>query len=160
MAAPIKAIQKQELTEEEQKQQKLEDLKLLLANNEEALNQMFNIVGELNEIGMLEAANSMLKAKEPIAKIVLGQVTREPVTNLINNMMGAAGALTELDPELTKKLVSSVLTGMDEGNQHLQSNKKVGMLDLMKVLKDPDINRAIGFGLHFLKGMGKGLKDE
>jgi uncharacterized protein YjgD (DUF1641 family) len=160
MAAPIKAIQKQELTEEEQKQQKLEDLKALLANNEEALNQMFNIVGELNDIGMLEAANSMLKAKEPIAKIVLGQVTREPVTNLINNMMGAAGALTELDPELTKKLVSSVLTGMDEGNQHLQSNKKVGILDLMKVLKDPDINRAIGFGLHFLKGMGKGLKDE
>jgi len=160
MAAPIKAIQKQGLTEEEQKQQKLEDLKELLANNEEALNQMFNIVGELNDIGMLEAANSMLKAKEPIAKIVLGQVTREPVINLINNMMGAAGALTELNPELTKKLVGSVLTGMDEGNQHLQSNKKVGILDLMKVLKDPDINRAIGFGLHFLKGMGKGLKDE
>ncbi|PQZ59452.1 MULTISPECIES: DUF1641 domain-containing protein [Bacillus] len=160
MAAPIQAIQKQELTEAELKQQKLEDLKELLANNEDALNQMFNIVGELNDIGMLEAANSMLKAKEPIAKIVLGQVTREPVTNLINNMMGAAGALTELDPELTKKLVGSVLTGMDEGSQHLQSNKKVGILDLMKVLKDPDINRAIGFGLHFLKGMGKGLKEE
>ncbi|MEK4573892.1 DUF1641 domain-containing protein [Bacillus sp. FSL E2-8868] len=160
MAAPIQAIQKQELTEEELKQQKLEALKELLANNEDALNQMFNIVGELNDIGMLEAANSMLKAKEPIAKIVLGQVTREPVTNLINNMMGAAGALTELDPALTKKLIGSVLTGMDEGNQHLQSNKKVGILDLMKVLKDPDINRAIGFGLHFLKGMGKGLKEE
>jgi uncharacterized protein YjgD (DUF1641 family) len=160
MASPIQAIQKQELTEEERKQQKLEDLKELLANNEEALNQMFNIVGELNDIGMLEAANSMLKAKEPIAKIVLGQVTREPVTNLINNMMGAAGALTELDPALTKKFIGSVLIGMDEGNQHLQSNKKVGILDLMKVLKDPDINRAIGFGLHFLKGMGKGLKEE
>ncbi|MFK4292179.1 DUF1641 domain-containing protein [Bacillus sp. RC250] len=160
MAAPIQAIQKQELTEEELKQQKLEALKELLADNEDALNQMFNIVGELNDIGMLEAANSMLKAKEPIAKIVLGQVTREPVTNLINNMMGAAGALTELDSELTKKLIGSVLTGMDEGNQHLQSNKKVGILDLMKVLKDPDINRAIGFGLHFLKGMGKGLKEE
>ncbi|MGU3368270.1 DUF1641 domain-containing protein [Bacillus mycoides] len=160
MAAPIQAVQKQEITEEEIKQQKLEDLKELLANNENALNQMFNIVGELNDIGMLEAANSMLKAKEPIAKIVLGQVTREPVTNLINNMMGAAGALTKLDPELTKKLIGSVLTGMDEGNQHLQSNKKVGILDLMKVLKDPDINRAIGFGLHFLKGMGKGLKEE
>ncbi len=56
-------IQKQELTEEEVKQQKLDDLKELLANNEDALNQMFNIVGELNDIGMLEAANSMLKAK-------------------------------------------------------------------------------------------------
>lgn len=104
MAAPIKMIQKQELTEEEVKQQKLDDVKELLANNEDALNQMFNIVGELNDIGMLEAANSMLKAKEPIAKIVLGQVTREPVTNLINNMMGAAGALTELIWSLRKSL--------------------------------------------------------
>ncbi|MCT4568477.1 hypothetical protein N3930_09975, partial [Bacillus thuringiensis] len=58
MAAPIKMIQKQELTEEEIKQQKLDDLKELLTNNEEALNQMFNIVGELNDIGMLEAAIS------------------------------------------------------------------------------------------------------
>lgn len=57
MAAPIKMIQKQELTEEEIKQQKLDDLKELLANNEDALNQMFNIVGELNDIGMLEAVN-------------------------------------------------------------------------------------------------------
>ena len=63
MVAPIKMIQKQELTEEEIKQQKLDDLKELLTNNEEALNQMFNIVGELNDIGMLEVANSMLKAK-------------------------------------------------------------------------------------------------
>ena len=123
MAAPIKMIQKQELTEEEIKQQKLDDLKELLANNEDALNQMFNIVGELNDIGMLEAANSMLKAKEPIAKIVLGQVTREPVTNLINNMMGAAGALTELDGAY-EKLIGSLLVGLEKGNEHLESNKK------------------------------------
>ena len=57
-------------------------------------------------------------------KIVLGQVTREPVTNLINNMMGLAGALTELDPELTKKLIGSLLVGLEEGNEHLESNKK------------------------------------
>jgi uncharacterized protein YjgD (DUF1641 family) len=29
----------------------------------------------------------------------------------------------------------------------------------MKTLNDPDINRAIGFGVHFLKGMGKELKE-
>lgn len=160
MAQPITAIQKLVRTEEEQKQQKLEDLKTLLADNEEALNKMLDIVGELHDIGVLEAANAMLQAKEKIAKIALGQVTREPVTNLINNLMGAAGALTNLDPELTKKLVSSVTTGMDAGSKHLQSNKKIGVLDLLKVLNDPDINRAVGFGIHFLKGMGKGLKAE
>jgi uncharacterized protein YjgD (DUF1641 family) len=160
MAAPIKAIQKQVWTDEELKQQKLEDLKTLLTDNEEALNKILDIVGELNDIGVLEAVNAMLQAKEKIAKIALNQVTREPITNLINNLMGAAGALTNLDPELTKKLVSSVTLGLDEGSKHLQSHNKIGIFDLLKVLKDPDINRAIGFGIHFMKGLGKGLKDD
>jgi uncharacterized protein YjgD (DUF1641 family) len=160
MAAPIKAIQKQVWTDEELKQQKLEDLKTLLTDNEEALNKILDIVGELNDIGVLEAVNAMLQAKEKIAKIALGQVNREPITNMINNLMGAASALTNLDPELTKKLVSSVTLGLDEGSKHLQANNKIGIFDLLKVLKDPDINRAVGFGIHFMKGLGKGLKDE
>jgi uncharacterized protein YjgD (DUF1641 family) len=116
MAAPIKAIQKQVSTDEELKQQKLEDLKTLLTDNEEALNKILDIVGELNDIGVLEAVNAMLQAKEKIAKIALGQVTREPITNMINNLMGAASALTNLDPELTQKLISSVTLGLDEGS--------------------------------------------
>ncbi|MCY9667328.1 DUF1641 domain-containing protein [Paenibacillus alginolyticus] len=159
MAAPITAIQKQEWTDEEQQQQKLNDLKILLTANEQAINKILDIIGELNDIGVLEAANAMLQAKEKIAKIALGQVTREPITNMINNLMGAAGALTNLDPELTTKLVGSLTLGLDEGSKHLQSNKKIGTFDLLKVLNDPDINRAIGFGIHFMKGLGKGLKD-
>jgi uncharacterized protein YjgD (DUF1641 family) len=160
MAAPITAIQKQEWTDEERRQQRLEDLKTLLTDNEQAINKILDIVGELNDIGVFEAANAMLQAKEKIAKIALGQVTREPVTNMINNLMGAAGALTNLDPELTTKLVGSLSSGLDEGGKHLQSNKKISMFDLLKVLNDPDINRAIGFGIHFMKGLGKGLKEE
>ena len=40
MAAPITEIQKQQLTEEQIKQQKLEKLTTLLANNEEALDKV------------------------------------------------------------------------------------------------------------------------
>ncbi|MCM3671987.1 DUF1641 domain-containing protein [Mesobacillus maritimus] len=160
MAAPITMIKKHEPTKAELQQQKLEDLQSLLAENDEALNQILKIVGELNDMGVLEAANSMLQAKEQIAKIALGQVTREPVTNMINNLMSAAGALTSLDPETTTKLVNSLTSGLDEGNKHLENPKKVGIFDLMKVLQDPDINRAIGFGIYFLKGMGQGLKED
>lgn len=160
MAAPITTIQKHELTKEEIQQQKIEDLKASLADNEAALNRIMEIVGELNDMGALEAANSMLQAKEKIAKIALGQVNREPVTNMINNIMGAAGALTSLDPDMTSKLANSVTAGLEAGNKHLEANNKIGMLDLLKSLKDPDINRAVGFGLHFLKGMGKGLNEE
>lgn len=61
-------------------------------------------MNELNDLGIFDAATSMLRAKEDIAKIALGQVSREPVTNLINTMMAAGGALTKADPEFTAKL--------------------------------------------------------
>ncbi|OZI10794.1 hypothetical protein CEW92_15305 [Bacillaceae bacterium SAS-127] len=158
MAAPITTIQKQQLTEEQMKEQKLEDLKALLSENEEALNQIFSIVGELNKVGALEAATKLLQAKEEVAGIVLHQVSREPVTNLINHFMGVAGVMTAMDPEMTKKLVSSLNSGIDEAKQ-IKNDEKVGVFDLMKVLKDPDVNRAVNFGVHFLKGLGKGLKE-
>src|SRR4051812_41199209 len=155
MAQPITEIKKNQLTEEQEKQQKLEKLTTLLANNDEALDKVLTIMGELNHIGVLEAANSMLQAKEEIAKIALGQVTREPVTNLINTLMGAAGALMKADPVLTTKLVNSAMNGMNEANNYLQTDHEIRFFDLLKSLKDPDINRALGFGIHFLKGMGK-----
>ncbi|WP_100331118.1 DUF1641 domain-containing protein [Bacillus xiapuensis] len=159
MAAPITAIHKHKLTDDEIKEQKLEDLKTLLSENEDALNQIFSIVGELNSIGALEAATKLLQAKEDVANIVLHQISREPVTNLINHLMGVAGVLTAMDPEMTKKLVNSLNSGMEEANQQVNNNEKISMFDLMKILKDPDVNRAVKFGVHFMKGLGKGLKE-
>ncbi|MFJ7993963.1 DUF1641 domain-containing protein [Peribacillus frigoritolerans] len=158
MAAPITEIHNP-ITEEEIKQQKLEELKTLITDNEDALNNMFKIVNELNDSGVFEAATSMLQGKEQIAKIALQQITRQPVTNLINTLMGATGALMNADAEQSTKLLNSALAGIDEGNKFLQADKKIGVLELMKTLNDPDINRAIGFGVHFLKGMGKELKE-
>ncbi|MBE3571047.1 MAG: DUF1641 domain-containing protein [Bacillales bacterium] len=159
MAEPITFIRKKEMTKEEQIQRKLDELKSLLADHDEDLTNLLKMISELNQAGLLEAANALLQAREKIAKIALGQVSREPVTNLINNLMGAAGAITNIDPDLTAKLMKSITNGIEEGNHHLQNGDKVKFRDLLKVLNDPDINRAIGFGLHFLKGMGQGLKE-
>ncbi|WP_407408084.1 DUF1641 domain-containing protein [Peribacillus sp.] len=157
MAAPITEIHNP-ITEEDIKLQKIEELKMLVTDNEEVLNSLFNILGELNDSGVLDAATSMLRGKEQIAKVALGQVTREPVTNLINTLMGATGALMKADTDQVTKLLSSALAGIDEGSKFIETDKKIGVMSLVKVLNDPDINRAIGFGIHFLKGMGKELK--
>ncbi|MGE7951991.1 DUF1641 domain-containing protein [Lysinibacillus xylanilyticus] len=158
MAAPITTIKKQQLTEEQLKEEKLDNLKQLLSENEEMVNQVFSIMAELNDIGALEAATKLLEAKEDVAHIALGQLTRKPVTNIINNLMGAAGALTELNPETTTKLMESLNSGLDEANKAVEADEKVSTFKLLKMLKDPDVNRAMNFGVHFLKGLGKGLK--
>ncbi|MCM3180279.1 DUF1641 domain-containing protein [Cytobacillus horneckiae] len=159
MAAPITEIYR-EIDEEKIKQQKFDELKTLVSENEDTINNLFKILGELNDSGILQATNSMLKGKEEIAKIALGQVSREPVTNLINTLMGATAALMEADAEQTTKLIKSAMSGIDEGKSFLESEHKIGVMNLVKVLNDPDINRAIGFGIHFLRGMGKGLKED
>ncbi|MGE7603286.1 DUF1641 domain-containing protein [Peribacillus sp. NPDC097675] len=157
MAAPITEIHNP-ITEEDLKIQKIEELKMLVADNEEVLNSLFDILGDLNDSGVLDAATSMLRGKEQITKVALGQVTREPVTRLINTLMGATGALMKADADQVTKLLTSALAGMDEGSKFIETDKKIGVMSLVKVLNDPDINRAIGFGVHFLKGMGKELK--
>lgn len=159
MATPITKIKKQQLTEEQLKEQKLANLQQLLAENEDAVNQVFSIMTELNDIGALEALMKLLEAKEEVAHIALEQLTRKPVTNMINNLMGVAGALTELNPETTAKLVEGLNAGVDEANKALNSDDKVSAFKLMKMLNDPDVNRALNFGVHFLKGLGRGLKE-
>ena len=114
---------------------------------------------ELHNSGILDGINSLVKTKEEVAKIAVGQMTREPVTNMVNNAMAAGGVLTQMDPEMTKKLMGSVAKGLERAEQGLQSNSTTGILDIMKALKDPDMNRAITFGLNLLKGIGEELKD-
>ncbi len=126
-------IRKNQYTEEELKTQSLNKLTDELSKNDEALDKTIRIIGELHDSGILEAVESMLKAKAKIAEVALGQVTRKEVTNMINNAMGAAGVLTEIDPEQTKKLLASVATGLEEAKE--SSQKKVGVFDLMKALK-------------------------
>ncbi|WP_413299924.1 DUF1641 domain-containing protein [Bacillus sp. 1P10SD] len=159
MAKPIKVIEKIELTEEQKKMQSLENLLSGVAENKDSLLETLSLIQELHDSGILDAFGSLLKAKEKAAKIAVGQLTREPVTNMINNAMAAGGMLTELDPETTGKLARSLTNGLKKAELGLKENSKIGVLDLMKALKDPDINRAIGFGFNLLKGMGEGLKE-
>ncbi|AIY05529.1 hypothetical protein Plano_1564 [Planococcus sp. PAMC 21323] len=157
MASPITQIKKKEWTAEEIRQQKLYELETLIAEQNEALNKLLAITGDLDDAGVLDAVLAMVKAKEGITEVVMGQATREPVTNLINNMMSAAGALTAINPASTERLTSSMVIGLKEAEAQNHNGKKLGLFQMIGAIRDPDVNRAIKFGFNFLKGMGKGL---
>lgn len=157
MAAPITSIKRTELTEMEIQQEKLAELQKMIAEQEESLQKIMEITGELHDIGALDALQAMLQAKEKITGIAVGQISREPVTNMLNNVMAAAGALTAIDPVTIQMLTKSAQRGLHEAEQGIEQNHKTSALQLLKSVNDPDINRALTFGLNFLKGMGKGL---
>jgi uncharacterized protein YjgD (DUF1641 family) len=160
MAAPITSVKLKELTAEEIQSEKLLELQLLLTKQEQAINKILEITGGLDDAGVLDAVRAMVKAKDQIAEIAVGQASREPVTNLINHVINASGMLTAISPDVTEKLAASVKSGLNEAELNDGNNETIGVFDLIKSLKDPDVNRAVKFGLHFLKGMGKGLDGE
>ena len=156
---PIRTIKRIELTEEQKREQTLDSLLTEVVQTKDSLVETLDLLQELHNSGILDAINSLVKTKEEVARIAVGQMTREPVTNMINNAMAAGGVLTQMDPEMTKKLMGSVAKGLERAEQGLQSNSTTGILDIMKALKYPDMNRAITFGLNLLKGIGEELKD-
>jgi uncharacterized protein YjgD (DUF1641 family) len=158
MAVPITFINKKELTPEEIKQKKLEELQSLIAEQDQALNKILEITGELDGAGIFDALKAMVKAKDDIAKIAVDQASRDPVTNIINHVINASGVIASIDPDVTAKLGASVKSGLNEAELYRENGQKVSVFQLMTALNDPDTNRAVKFGLNFLKGMGKELE--
>lgn len=159
MARPITKIVEPPRTEKEQQAEKVDRVLQALADHPDGIQSTIKLLQELYDSGILGALNAAVEAKEDIAKIVVGQMVRPPVTNLLNNAMAAAGGLTELNPDMTKKLMSGITQGLQRADEALRSGKKVGIFDLMKALRDPDIHRAMSFGMSLLKGVGEGLKE-
>ncbi|MBL5843919.1 DUF1641 domain-containing protein, partial [Bacillus sporothermodurans] len=55
------------------------------------------------------------------------------------------------------KITNGIKKGVESSMESLNAGKELNTFQLMKLMKDPDINRAITFLLAFLKGMGKSL---
>lgn len=157
MAAPITSIKRKEHTPEELQQQKMSELQSLITEQQQSLQKIIEITAELDNAGVLDAMSAMVKAKDEIAGIAVTQASREPMTNLINNVMNAAGLLTSINPEVTENLKVSISKGIEEAELYKGNGDKVSVLQVMTALNDPHINRAVKYGLDFLKGMGKGL---
>jgi uncharacterized protein YjgD (DUF1641 family) len=160
MAIPITSIKKKEHTPEEIKQRKLAELQSLIAEQDQALNKILEITGELDDAGIFDALKAMMKAKEDLAQIAVNQASREPVTNIINHVLHATGVISSIDPAVTAKLAASIKSGLDEAELYRGNGQKVGIYQVMTALNDPDINRAAKFGLNFLRGMGKELDND
>lgn len=118
------------------------------------------LLEELHESGILEAARSLIAAKESATKIAVEQMVRGEVVTAINNVMAIGAVLTKVDTNHFSQLAEGLKAGFVQGEKAVKKNKKVGLFHLSKALKDPDVNRAIRYGLGFLQGLGKHLPEE
>ena len=122
VAKEITVIKKKVVTEEEQKQQVADELLNELSNNREAVEETMRLLAQLQKAGILDAQLVYL-CEGRCFKIAVEQLNREPVKNALNNMMGAGEALSSVDPEITKQITSSLVTGLQFATDELNSGK-------------------------------------
>ena len=123
MAKEITVIKKKVVTEEEQKQQVADELLNELSNNREAVEETMRLLAQLQKAGILDARQLVYLREGRCFKIAVEQLNREPVKNALNNMMGAGEALSSVDPEITKQITSSLVTGLQFATDELNSGK-------------------------------------
>ncbi len=157
MAEPIQTITRMAQTDREREAAALEHLVSTIAQNRDVLEETIGLLQELHTSGLLEALSALLAAREKVAKILVEQAVRPEVTTLLNHLMCVAGGLTRVEPETTGTLMSGLSQGIQRGQEMAQTDQKIGLFDLVRAVKDPDVNRSLKFAVGFLGGFGKAL---
>lgn len=157
MAKALKLIVSDDRTPEQRQEESLAELVQVVAEHKDDLVSLLKLVDTLEESGALAMLTGLLRSRTKVGEVLLGQVAKPSSTNTINNLMALGGAVGNLDPALTKRLVAGVGAGMQRATAALEQHEEVGLLGLLKALRDPDVNRVLTFGVNFLKGMGEHL---
>ena len=157
MAQPTTNIKNIEYTSEEQDMMALKQWRATLVESQEALERLLQVVQDLHESGILDILHGLLTSKEKIAGILLEQILKPSVLGTVKNAMTAIGTVSKIDPNQLSTLTEALVSGLQAGQERLELNKKTGVFELAKALRDPGSNRALSLVLGVLQGLGQAL---
>ncbi|PAE18440.1 hypothetical protein CHH80_21635 [Bacillus sp. 7504-2] len=160
MAKAIRQINKSSPNPEEVQKESLADLLQAIIANQDALMMFLDIVEGLHEMGVLEAAKSMLEQREDIGAIAIQQANQPGVHNIIKNGMTVIQFAGSIHPEQLQALLNGLNLGFDRMLDVAQTGEQKGLLKLASSLRDPEVLLSLTTLTEFLHGMGEAFKRE
>lgn len=130
-----------------------------LDENAEGIVQALGLLQDLEERGVLPLLRALVEQGDDVLKVLLALVTREEYLGGIKNLIAIAQLLTAIPPSAMESMVHGVKHGVHEAANN-EPKSDLGVYDLVKQLRDPDVSRAISFAMSFLKGMGSQLGEQ
>ncbi|GIN61785.1 hypothetical protein J27TS8_17780 [Robertmurraya siralis] len=160
MAKAIRQINKSSPNPEEVQKESLADLLQAIIANQDALMMFLDIVEGLHEMGVLEAAKSMLEQREDIGAIAIQQANQPGVHNIIKNGMTVIQFAGSIHPEQLQALLNGLNLGFDRMLDVAQTGEQKGLLKLASSLREPEVLLSLTTLTEFLHGMGEAFKRE
>ncbi|ASK63684.1 hypothetical protein CFK37_16725 [Virgibacillus phasianinus] len=154
MAEAITKIKRMEMPEDAGRDQDISEVTSAISNNKEAILKGIDFLGTLNDNGMLDMAHALVKQKETALDNVMREFNKPQYSATLENLSKLFLFLGELNVDELHHFSNKLNNGLAEAHT-IDESEKTSYLDLIKALKDPEINRSITMLLQFLRGMGK-----
>ena len=135
-----------------------EELAAASAENAEALLEGLKLLSALHEHGVLDVLNKVVRGGGGLAGHTLGVLEGGSSTMLIRNLLEVVRVLTELDPQGVATLGRALNEGVNEGAKRVTRGERVGLGELVGLMRDPDVQVALTALFGTLKGFGHALR--
>lgn len=155
MASPTSNIKYIVVDEETKRQQDLSEIEAAIADNKDAVLAGIRLVRQLEDTGILPILNGLLAEGKDVMHIAVEEINKPHNSGVLENGIDLAMLLGTLDVDGLKILTEKLNQGVKEATSGEEEEGPKNVFQMMKVLKDPEINRSIGMMMRLLKGMGK-----
>lgn len=152
MAEPIKRIERKPLSVEAEKKRDLEEIQHALTEHKTAILETIELLQGLHDRGILPLLNSLLAEGDKVLAIAMKEINKPQNSRVIENAVQLALMAGSLDLERLKPILDGVNAGLKEAAP--QTDEQTSLLNLLKALRDPEVQRAVTILISFLKGMG------
>jgi uncharacterized protein YjgD (DUF1641 family) len=160
LAKAIKQIRKEVPNPVEEQNQAVSEIVKAIADNKEAILTTINILKELQEVGVLKAANAMLVERTDVAEIALQQLNQPAVYNMIKNGMAAVSFLGSVKPAQLQTMMDAVSLGLERFSESAGKGEKPSLFKLGTSMRNPEIRTSLSSMMGFLQGMGEAFEQQ
>ncbi|ANX12552.1 hypothetical protein ABE41_011070 [Fictibacillus arsenicus] len=155
MAKAIKKVYRLTVPEEEQRKNDLSEVEDALIKNKKAILQTLEIMNHMQEKGILSLLNGLFGQGDKVLDVAVRAMDKPENTNTLKNLLLLLGTLGMINVRQLEPFLLKIDAGIARVAEYKDTDEKTGYLDLVKSIKDPEINRAITILMQFLKGMGQ-----
>ncbi|WP_010530351.1 DUF1641 domain-containing protein [Lentibacillus jeotgali] len=154
MAEQISRIKRKEIPEETLRERNLNEVAKSVSENKEAILKGIDLLESLNQSGTLDMVNAFVKHREDALEHVMRELNKPQYSKILENLTNLVLLLGDMNMEDLQSFAGRLNHGVKEAAAS-EAPEKTSYMDLIKALKDPEINRSITMLLQFLRGMGR-----
>ncbi|RFU66321.1 DUF1641 domain-containing protein [Peribacillus saganii] len=155
MAKAINTIHRIQINEEDQRKKDLLEVENALVENKAAILESLKVMQNMHERGILSLLNGLFGQGDKVMHVLVKAADKPEAANTIKNLLLMMGTLGTLNVQQLEPLLLKVNSGIARVAEQKDKEKEMGYLDIVRSLKDPEINRSVTLLLDFLKGMGE-----